>query len=372
MNALTSTLTAASRQWASRPDDQRFTSLDELVAFTSRQREISRSKVISTRQIEIAPVMDDDTRKSLVVVGPDGAPAVPTHWSFGQIAARAGAPAGYLRQLPADIAADALNWGLYKRDVEEVGALLRVNGGPAELAAFTGPNYGRIWNADIARAMRERFGDGVTGDFTVPGEFGVALDEVTKGNTTIYASDRDMFVFLADEKNRIEIPNRRNGQRGSLARGFFVWNSEVGSETFGIATFLFDYACQNRIVWGAQGYQEIKFRHTSGAPDRFIEEATPALIAYANKSSEGIVAGIEAARRARLDPDKVDEFLNKRFTRSQAKAIKLIHEAEEERPIENLWDVSTGATAFARSIKYQDERVAIERIAGKVIAEASK
>ncbi len=42
------------------------------------------------------------------------------------------------------------------------------------------------------------------------------LDTVTKENTTLYASDRDFFVFLANEKNKIEVPNRRNGRAGSM------------------------------------------------------------------------------------------------------------------------------------------------------------
>ena len=45
---------------------------------------------------------------------------------------------------------------------------------------------------------------------------------VTKDNTTLFASGRDMFVFLADEENRIELPDRRAGCSGSFARGFFV------------------------------------------------------------------------------------------------------------------------------------------------------
>src|SRR5436309_2315096 len=92
------------------------------------------------------------------------------------------------------------------------------------MRAVTGPRYGRIWNENVVEAMATRFGDGVTGDWRVPGEFGKRV-EVTKDNTTLFAGDRDMFVFLADEDHRIEIPNRRNGQPGSLARGFFCWNS---------------------------------------------------------------------------------------------------------------------------------------------------
>jgi len=42
----------------------------------------------------------------------------------------------------------------------------------------------------------------------VPGEFGRRVT-VTKENTTLYASDRDMFVFLADEENRMSRAARR-------------------------------------------------------------------------------------------------------------------------------------------------------------------
>jgi hypothetical protein len=222
----------------------------------------------------------------------------------------------------------------------------------------------------------ERFGDGVTpGGFKVPGEFGHDV-EITKSNTTLYASDRDMFVFLADESNRIEIPDRRDGKTGAMARGFFVWNSETGAQTFGISTFLFDYVCCNRIVWGAQDVKEIRIRHTASAPDRWIEEVTPALERYAESSTRSITDAIEAARAHRLtsgveqsDREKaVQDFLTKRFTRSQAKAIQAAHMADENRPIETMWDAVVGATAYARGIGFQDERIDLERKAGQLMA----
>ncbi len=366
-------LMQASRQWASRPNDQRFTSLDALIGHTRDLRDRSATGVISSRKIECAPVEGDPTHRQLVVQGPDGAVAAPTHWAFGQLAARAGAPAGYLRSLPADITADAINFSLHKQRADDVGFLIRTNPGDvAELAAATGPAYGRIWNADIALSLRDRFGDGVTGDFRVPGEFGVGLERVTKENTTIFASDRDMFVFLADENNRIEIPNRRDGRSGSLARGFFVQNSEVGSATLRIATFLFDYVCCNRIVWGAEGFSEIAIRHTASAPDRWLEEVVPAIEAYSHGSSHYITDAISAAQLKKLETERVEEFLvGRRFTRNQAKAINLAHIAEEGRPIESLWDATVGATAYAKGIKYQDERVDIERKAGKIMSLAS-
>lgn len=364
------TLTQASHQWATRPADQRFTSLLALHDYVSYVKQHSNAKVISSRQIKCEPAdkpaSDGFDHEGLKCIGPNGGPVNLTHWSFGQLAARAGAPAGYLRTLPSEMAADCINYGLHvSRPVDDVGVLLYKNGGEPELRAATGPNYGRIWNETITRALVNRFGDGLTGDFRVPGEFGQAV-EVTNANTTLYASDRDMFVFLADETHRIEIPNRRNGEPGSLARGFFVWNSEVGSATFGIAMFLFDYVCKNRMVWGAEQFQEIKIKHTAGAPDRWIEEAAPAIEAYANSSSTNVTE-IIAQARARKMGDNLDDFLSKRFTRTQVSAIKAAHLAEEQRPIETLWDVTVGVTAYARGIQYQDERVKLEREAGKII-----
>lgn len=364
------TLTKAHHQWATRPDDQRFTSLDEMLAFTRAQRRNSRALEVSTRQIEARPIADDP--RGLVIMGPDDQPVIPTNWGFGQIAQRIKAPAAYLRTLPSDLASDCINNGLKRREVEDVGTLLRGNGdGPPSLAAMTGPKYGRVWNEEVIGALIERFGDGRTGEFTVPGEFGKAV-QITKDNTTLFASDRDMFVFLADEHNRIEVPNRRDGQPGSLARGFFCWNSEVGNTSLGVSTFLFDYVCSNRIVWGAQGVQEIRIPHTAKAPARFLEDVAPAMIAYAQSSAQGITDAIAAAQARKIssDKDEVLEFLTKRtrFSRTQAEAINLAHIAEEGRPIETLWDATVGITALAKTKTHQDARIDMEREGGRVMA----
>lgn len=370
------TLMKASNQWLSRPDDERFTSLDELLAHTRRQREISRSLAVSSRRIEARPVEGDD--QALVILGPDGAPTNPTHWGFGQLAQRIKAPAGYLRTLSPDIAADAINYGLRHRGIEDVGALLRKDSDMLipDLAALTGPNYGRVWNADVVGALVKKFGDGVSGDWTVPGEFGVALDRVTKDNTTLFASDRDMFVFLADEKNRIEVPNRRDGKPGELSRGFFVWNSEVGSTTLGVSTFLFDYVCSNRIVWGAADVQEIRIRHTVSAPDKFLEEVGPALMAYSQSSAQGINDAIASAQARKISgkEDAALDYLTKhtRFSRTQVEAISLAHKAEEGRPIETLWDATVGITAYAKGMAHQDARIDVEREGGKVMSMAGR
>lgn len=366
MNAITSTITKASREWSNRPADERFTDLDQIQAHFDNIKANSRSAVVSSRALKVVPKTRDEIH-GIEIFGANGVGYEPSHWAFGQLANLSGAPAGYLRQLPAPLAADNINYGLrYLREVEDVGVLISKTD-KNRFNAATGPAYGRVWNADVIAAIRARFGNG-TGtdgsDWKVPGEFGKAVT-VTKANTTLYASDRDCFVFLADEKNRIEIGDRRDGKPGTLARGFFVWNSEVGSATLGVATFLFDYVCCNRIVWGAKEYAEIKIRHTSGAPDRFVEEVAPALEAYAKSSTGGIVKAIADARAARLDD--VSDFLAERFGKRIGALVALQHVEEEGRPIETVWDAVTGATAYARRIPHQDNRVEFERTAGKLL-----
>jgi hypothetical protein len=51
-------------------------------------------------------------------------------------------------------------------------------------------------------------------------------------------------------------------------------------------------------------------------------------------------------------------------------AIKAIHETEEGRPIETVWDVTVAATAHARSIPNTDKRLEIERAAGALLTAA--
>lgn len=371
-------LMQASHQWATRPSDERFTSLHDMRDMMRSIRQDSREKVISTHRVHVKPV-EADEMKGLTVAGFNGGTEfAPTNWAFGQLCQRAGAPASYLRKLPAALAADALNYGIrHLNGADDIGVLLRrtLRNEPRAsddydytLTAATGPRYGRVWNETIIDALIRKVGDGVTGQWKVPGEFGRHVD-VTKDNTTLFASDRDMFVFLCDEEHKIEVPNRRNGKSGTMSRGFFLWNSEVGSQSIGAAFFLFDYVCCNRIVWGAEQFKEIRLRHTVSAPDRWIGEITPVLNEYANSATRGVVEAIAKAKDARLEDAKA--WLANRYTVQLAARYEEVHMREEGRPIENLWDVATAMTAHARTIEHQDARVAIEREAGKVLEKAA-
>lgn len=355
-----------SAQWRKRPDNERFTSLTAMQNVKRKLRERSRQGVMVNKQIEAVPCAD---HKGLVLRNRDsGTTITPTHWAFNQLSALASAPASYMRKLPSELSADCINYGLHVlRDVEEIKLLTREdeNGTPYELAAINGPNYGRIWDSEYLNFIIENYGDGVQGKFTVPAIFGKPLEKITKNDTTLFASDSDMFIFLADETNRIEIPNRRDGKSGSLARGFIAWNSEVGGNTIGVAGFLFDYACSNRIIWGVNSFSEIKFRHTSGAPDRWREQILPFLKRYSESPIDPIKARIESAQNKKIDD--MESFLARRFSKRQSADIFATFQQEEGRKPESLFDVVTGITALAK-FQEDDSRIKLERLAGDMLS----
>lgn len=356
----------ASRQWATRPADERFCSLPDMHHNLLSMKQHSKEAVVSSAKLQAVP----EGLHGLKIAGPNGHQTTPTHHAFQQLATLSGSPANYLRRLPSPLAADCLNYGLQFGSPRDVGILLSRQDADVSIRAATGPNYGRIWNADVVATLISMFGDGITGHFRVPGEFGEKV-EVTKDNTTLYAGDTDMFVFLADEENRIEVPNRRNGQSGSLARGFFVWNSEVGTATLGLGFFLFDYVCCNRIVWGAEDYVEKRIRHTASAPDRW-DVIVPMIKDYSKSSATAVTKTLIEAQSTRLGDNeaKVTEFLRNRFTAKVANAAQQMHMLEENRPIETIWDAVTGLTAYARTIENQDVRVSLERQAGNLLRAA--
>ena len=138
--------------------------------------------------------------------------------------------------------------------------------------------------------------------------------DITKDTTTLYASDRDVFLFLVDDLNPIEAGRLPDGSPDLYFRGFYCWNSEVGAKTLGIASFYLRAVCQNRNLWGVEDFEEITIRHSKYAASRFAHEAAPALTSFANSSPMPFVNGIKAARErivARTDEDRT-EFLRKR------------------------------------------------------------
>jgi hypothetical protein len=194
--------------------------------------------------------------------------------------------------------------------------------------------------------------------------------DVTAETTTLYASDRDVFLFLVDDTHPIEAGRLADGSPDLYFRGFYAWNSEVGSKTLGIASFYLRAVCQNRNLWGVEGFEEIAIRHSKHVASRFAHEAAPALTNFANSSPAPFVAGIKAARErivASTNEDR-ENFPRKRgFSRPEtAKIIETVLN-EEGHPPGSVFDFVQGITALACSKAHQDTRLELEGKAKRLL-----
>lgn len=397
-----SIITKLSAQWATRPNEERFTSLPDMKDKAAYLRSRSDMGLISRNQLAVEPDGDD-----LLFVIDGRVPMRPTHHAYQQLINAYGGHADYIRELPPKLAADCLNHHLRAdrgadvhlggkpEAVSKLGLALSNavvttkrqdhsiyyyqpeseddrEPAPYQLRALCGPDYGRIYNETVIDILMDRFGDGVTGDWRVPGEFGTEVAKVTKANTSLYMGEEDLFIGLTDERNKVELPGRRSGQAGAMSRALLVWNSEVGSRTFGIALFYFDFACCNRIFWGVENYVEVTLKHSKNAVRRFKDEAMPALKEFLGRDTDSqFLTSVEAARRLTLSKSKADDLIAGIAGKRKVPVVRAQHLHEEGREIETVWDVTTGLTAWSRNLPFSDERYKIDKAAGKLLEVAT-
>ena len=372
MTTVKNNLWEAHSQWASRPSDERFETLADLRASVAARRMASRSV-----DVDIEGMHANLSPEGLVTINSKVRECEPNHWSLGQLSGMMGAPASYLRTLPKPLLVDCLNHGFASkpRETMKFMTIAHEEEELSTLQAVTSPTYGRIWDADVVDAagrIVERSGGRFFNPraYAQPGRLGGAT--VPSG---LYASDRDVFIFMIDGGSLLDI-----GERAQLNRGFFLWNSEVGSKTFGVTTFLFNQVCGNHIVWGASEVNTCVIRHTKNGPYRFDSEAAPALLKYANETA----APIESAVRRAIDysitaalslPDgtALTQENYETWARSRGKFSRseiregVAAAVREEGECRTLWQFVQGLTAYARGFDFIDARTELETRAGKLL-----
>ena len=358
-------LTQATNEWSNRPADQRFKSLAELNAAVCHHRAVAVEAVdvkLPTLRVIGESRADGAPLDEPLLVSPNGRAASFTHNSFGQLCRRIGAPANYLRTLPVSLVAANMNQGLQSvepRDNGEGDNLLFSQNDKLVLRSALSPSYTRIWNCDITSRLIA---------LTEKSPEWQPAPEAFDGSRGLYASDKDMFAFLVDNDRRIfeSLPG------GGLGRGFFVSNSEVGDASFRLTTFLYEYVCGNHRVWGASGVQELRIPHVGTADARAFGRMAIELRKYADSSASEEEAKITSMRRYTLGATKeevLDTVFNLGLTRAVGNAALQIAVENEDRygDPHTVWGFTGGLTEIARDKKNADERVALERQAGKIM-----
>ena len=198
--------------------------------------------------------------------------------------------------------------------------------------------------------------------------------DITKDTTTLYASDRDVFLFLVDDLNPIEAGRLPDGSPDLYFRGFYCWNSEVGAKTLGIASFYLRAVCQNRNLWGVEDFEEITIRHSKYAASRFAHEAAPALTALRQLLARALRRGHPGGARAHRRPqrrgsDRVPAQA-RLLARPRRRGSSRRCSPRKAAPPESVFDFVQGITAVARDKPHQDARLDLEGRARKLLRAA--
>jgi hypothetical protein len=366
-----SVLAKAHQEWATRPADESYLTVEEWHdAITSRD---SRTIHVDSDYGQIIPEIVDGEVGLVSTVSSDRVQF--NHWSFGQFADKVGAPPNYLRRLSPELAVQNLQylWGNLLEDKQNKGLQISLLNSEDELEvpkvrAFLSDRYARINDRDIAMKVRSL------------GEMGwqpAPATELANGGVTrgLYASDRDIFAFLVDNNRRIfeKDPN------GGLSRGFMVSNSEVGSKSFHLLTFLYSYICGNHNVWGVESVAEARVRHIGEAAAKGHQELEVYIKHYAEGSAKEDEYRIQRCMThllAETKEDLVSQLFNLKSLGLSKKLINAAYDAAESHedwygaPL-SAWGFGNGLTHVAREIIHMDERIGVEKAAGKIFEMAA-
>lgn len=360
----------AHNQWATRPDDERFNSLEDMHRATKAYADIAGEAVVPWSDIRTEAHGDE-----VVVQGRVGVQAQLTHYSFGQLASKVGAPAGYLRTLPATLAANNLNHGLkHKGDTTEAQLLFHANG-QLLLRAATSTRYERVWNHEvIARLIDFSARHGL-----VPAQATFSWSDRRPGadqdgptaldpnaEKALYASDHDMFAFVMSPERSLVGPLGE-----TLRRGVFVQNSEVGASSLKLMGFLFRDVCANHIVWGAEQVAEISLRHVGDIHKRWAR-AMLDVRKYLDGAASLDEAKVQSLRVeiAGTKDDVLDKLFGIRSLGLSRKQLAASYDAvvpEQDGDANTVWGMVQGITRESQNQPYAEDRTAMDRAAGKLM-----
>jgi hypothetical protein len=351
----------AHQEWASRPPDERYASVQDLYDAARARRRRTEERTIETVALRTEAVASD----ALALRDASGRHCALTHWSFEQLAGIAAAPPKYLRTLPAAIASDAINHGL-RRQRRDQQQLLADRADPWTVHAITSQRYARVHHDELAGRVLDLmalhpawslplgYKDGVFGAERVP--------------SGAYLGDRDMFLFLVDGNRDLDDPT--DATHAGLFRGFILRNSDVGAAALTLDVFLFRACCANHLIWGFQHVSGFRRRHVGAtiqdAWTSSLEQVRGALDADPAHDRQVLLR----ATSQELGPsrDAVVDAVVQRLELSQKHAAEAYELAEvHETNPRSVWGYVQGLTRLSQRTPWQDGRFALDRAASRLL-----
>ena len=357
-------ISTAATEYYRRPADERHASPQALVDDAIARKTASREVGYNLKDLRITPIADDDAGR-LVLTSPKGQASL-TPWSHGQICRMVGAPAAYIRTLPPDIAADALNHGIQTTAPgTKANVLAMVKDGTVTARAVTSDTYGRLWDADFYSPVVDTL---CAHGWTLPPTW----DGKPAG---AYSSDRDSFLVLVNGGSIVTDPSVRNGN-GQMYRGLMLRNSEVGAAAVWLEEILYEYICGNHNFWGAVINRTYKRRHVGV---HVLRDTLRQIGTTARTWTNRAASADEALIRALIDKEiaqtkdaVVDELVKIGATKADAIAAYDRCVTDFDASPRSYWGIAQGFTKTSQDSGYQDDRLQLDQLAAKVLQRGAK
>ena len=273
-------LKRAFRQLFSRPEDERFSTLEDLYSHCYERQQESTvhwkcpAEVIPTNIYgELGLKLTGDRAYQL------------NDWSFGQTCQIAEVSRETVNRLRPETATQVLTETI-PNGMKPFQILTRND----RIRSIHGVSYTRLFDAAVLDIVIEE-ADG----FNPPP---VGLN----GGTGLYAGEQDMFAFLIDEQSWVDIGGEQ------FAPGFFVWNSEVGRRTVGVETFWYQRVCANHIVWDATEVVSYRRKHTANVVEALedIRVCLARLVQTRDRRKDAFAKTVQQAMVTSLGATKED------------------------------------------------------------------
>lgn len=278
-------ITSAMRQWATRPDDERFWTVEEMQKALADRKSRTIDETVKAKSLR-AEGEGDDFR----IIGPGETEIDPTNWAMRQLGQRLNVGTDIFSKVSGETAASIFNDRIERMDPEdEINLLLekqKEEGQPLTVRAVVSSGYSRIMDADIAgwaKILVDKHGFKVpparpanpNGRTRIASEADVLSTNNrptggpairvgdTIGPAGLYAGDRDMFITLVRDDLTIVDP-----LGNPLNTGLIISNSEVGAKKISITQFMFRGVCGNHCYWNCSDVLQVRYRHVGNVQDR--------------------------------------------------------------------------------------------------------
>ena len=377
-------------QWAKRPADERFRSLEQARDRAKADASVSR---------EIPNILVGDIRA--VADGNElflNGKSKRARLSFGaarNLCQQVGAPHSFLAGLPATLTAQNLNYKLSEKDPKEkVKLYVMEQKDDLLLRDITTMKYKRIYhheNLDKLIQLKERFGlkvpparPAVAGqptriataqdviDGNLVGCFVSIGDEIADAGIYLGQGDPELYVVMMSDRQI------KDGTDKGLFRSIILQASETRGTSQEAETCLLRGICGNHIRWGVKNKTRYNTRHVGRARQRAADILTYNISQFLDASPLAEEQQIQAAKTTILgkNVEEVVTYLYVKDIASQkqlkyAYALAEAHDSDYADP-RSVWGMAQGLTRLSQHSVYADERVLVDKAAGRVLSMAGQ